>query len=101
MSAYQDLMTALATRRPGQSAAEDERLVLAALATHAHELAEQQRGLTVYELDWAPGSHQWQCPRCGSVGNVTPRMASTPGPWHHCRATAPSAGPVRPDEEPT
>lgn len=43
MSAYQDLMTALATRSPDQSAAEDERIVLAALATHAHELAERQR----------------------------------------------------------
>lgn len=44
LSAYQDLMTALVTRRPGQSAAEDERIVLAALGKHAHELAEMQRG---------------------------------------------------------
>jgi len=43
MSAYQDLMTALATRRPGQSAADDERIVLGALRTHARELAQQQR----------------------------------------------------------
>ncbi|WP_151485227.1 hypothetical protein [Streptomyces albicerus] len=43
MSAYQDLMTALATRRPDQSAAEDERIVLAALAKHARELAQKQR----------------------------------------------------------
>lgn len=43
MSAYQDLMTALVTRRPDQSPAEDERIVLAALAKNAHELAEQQR----------------------------------------------------------
>jgi hypothetical protein len=43
MSAYQDLMTALVTRRRDQSAAEDERVVLAALAKHAHELAVKQR----------------------------------------------------------
>jgi hypothetical protein len=43
LSAYQDLMTALVTRRPGQSAAEDECVVLAALAKHAHELAEKIR----------------------------------------------------------
>lgn len=71
------------------------------LDAFAHELAEQQRGLTVYELDWAPGNHQWQCPRCGTVGNVTPTMASTPGPWHRCRVADASAGPVRPGEEPT
>ncbi|MEV4861464.1 hypothetical protein [Streptomyces ossamyceticus] len=51
MSAYQDLMTALATRRPDQSAADDERLVLAALAKHAHELAEQIRADIIPELD--------------------------------------------------
>jgi len=43
MSAYQDLMTALVTRRPDQSVAEDERIVLAALDKHAHGLAEEQR----------------------------------------------------------
>lgn len=43
MSAYQDLMTALATRPPGQSAAKDEEIVLAALDQHAHELAEKIR----------------------------------------------------------
>ena len=43
MSSYQDLMTALVARRPDQSAAEDERIVLAALAKHAHELAAKQR----------------------------------------------------------
>jgi hypothetical protein len=43
VDAYQDLMTALVTRRPGQSAAEDERIVLAALAKHAHELGETIR----------------------------------------------------------
>lgn len=43
MDAYQDLMTALVTRRPDQSAADDERVVLAALRKHAHELAQQQR----------------------------------------------------------
>lgn len=43
MNAYQDLMTALVARRPDQSAAEDERIVLAALDKHAHELAEGLR----------------------------------------------------------
>ena len=50
MSAYQDLMTALATRRPDQSAAEDERIVLAALAKHAHERAEQIRQWAAVEV---------------------------------------------------
>jgi hypothetical protein len=50
MSAFQDLMTALVARRPDQSPAEDERIVLAALAKHAHELAELQR-LRMDELD--------------------------------------------------
>ena len=45
MNAYQDLMTALATRRPDQSAAEDDRIVRAALAKHAHELAERLRNV--------------------------------------------------------
>lgn len=43
MNAYQDLMTALVARRPDQSGADDDRIVRAALAKHAHELAEQQR----------------------------------------------------------
>ena len=43
MNAYQDLMTALVARRPDQSAAEDDRIVRAALGKHAHELAERQR----------------------------------------------------------
>lgn len=43
MSAFQDLMTALVARRPDQSAAEDDRIVQAALAKHAHELAGQIR----------------------------------------------------------
>ena len=43
MNAYQDLMTALATRRPDQSAADDERIVQAALAKRAHELAAKIR----------------------------------------------------------
>ena len=43
MSAYQDLMTALATRRPDQTSAEDEQIVHAALTKHAHELAQLQR----------------------------------------------------------
>ena len=43
MSAFQDLMTALVARHSDQSAAEDERIILAALAKHARELAQQQR----------------------------------------------------------
>lgn len=43
LSAYQDLMTALATRRPNQSAADDERIVEAALAKHSRELAMKVR----------------------------------------------------------
>jgi hypothetical protein len=46
LSAYQDLMTALASRRPGQSAAEDERVVLGALEKHTRELAERIRELS-------------------------------------------------------
>lgn len=49
-SAYQDLMTALVARRPDQPAAEDERLVLAALAKHAHELAGQIRAWAAREV---------------------------------------------------
>lgn len=45
LTAYQDLMTALATRAPGQSAADDERIALAVLAKHAHELAERLRNV--------------------------------------------------------
>jgi hypothetical protein len=87
MSAYQDLMTALTTRRPNQSAAEDERIVLAALRTHAHEMAEHIRntpspddpddygGFVDMGADWA--------------ADLIDPEANT------------SAGPVRPDEEPT
>lgn len=49
MNAYQDLMTALVVRRQDQSVAEDERIVLAALAKHAHELAEEQRAFAASE----------------------------------------------------
>ena len=42
-SAYQDLMTALVTRRPDQSAAADDQVVQAALVKYAHELAEKIR----------------------------------------------------------
>lgn len=42
-NAYQDLMTALVTRRPDQSAAQDDQIVRAALAKYAHELAETIR----------------------------------------------------------
>ncbi|MEV7140752.1 hypothetical protein [Streptomyces tauricus] len=51
MSAYQDLMTALVARRPDQTAAEDGRIVEAALAKHAHELAEQIRADIIPEVD--------------------------------------------------
>jgi len=44
MSAYWRLMTALATRPATQSAAEDERIVLAALAEQAHGIAEKILG---------------------------------------------------------
>lgn len=54
MSAYQDLMTALVTRRPDQSAAEDERIVLAALAKHAHELSEVQREAARRAMEHGP-----------------------------------------------
>ena len=39
LSAYQDLMTALVARRPNQSAAEDDRIVQAALSKHDREQA--------------------------------------------------------------
>jgi hypothetical protein len=77
MSAYQDLMTALAARRPDQSAADDERVVLATLAKHAHELAEQQRAWIADRTDMP-----WWADQIPDV--IDPQK---------------SAGPVRPDEE--
>lgn len=82
MSAYQDLMTALVARRPDQSAAEDERIVEAALAKHAHELAEQQRASA---KEW--GLALDDGPYVG-VGDVIDVIDPHKG-----------AGPVRPDEE--
>jgi hypothetical protein len=84
MSAYQDLMTALVARRPDQSAADDERIVLAALAKHAHELAETiraERGSGTYE----PGVY-FHGGMDFAADIIDPQA---------------SAGPVRPDEEAT
>jgi hypothetical protein len=78
-----------------------EGVISGVLDIHAHELAEQQRGLMVYELDWAPGHYQWRCPRCGVGGNVTPGHLQGSGSWHRCRPANDGAGPVRPDEETT
>jgi hypothetical protein len=87
MSAYQDLMTALVARRPDQSAAEDERIVQAALAKHAHELAERQRkAIEGFDLDdhWAV---YYRVSDVESLPDlIDPHL---------------SAGPVRPDEEAT
>lgn len=88
MSAYQDLMTTLATRRPDQSAAEDERIVLAALAKHAHEVAERQR---TWALDYDGGEDQ----------TYDYTYALTLGAKLAADLIDPSAGPVRPDEETT
>jgi hypothetical protein len=83
MSAYQDLMTALVTRRPDQSAADDERLVLAALAKHAHELAEQQRA---YAREVGLPLEDGDIVAAGDIIDlIDPHV---------------SAGPVRPDDEP-
>jgi hypothetical protein len=86
MSAYQDLMTALAIRRPDQSAAEDERIVVAALARHAHELAERIRADIIPELD-EHGTREQQAEIDGRRGAAD--------------LIDPSVGPVRPGEEPT
>ncbi len=87
-SAYQDLMTALVTRRPDQSAAEDERIVLAALAKHAHELAERQR---TWALDYdGPQESSYDYTYAVTLGA---KLAAD--------LIDPLAGPVRPDEEPT
>lgn len=83
MSAYQDLMTALVARRPDQSAAEDERIVEAALAKHAHELAERIRNTPSTD---DPDDY-------GGFVDMGADWAAD--------LIDPSAGPVRPDEEPT
>lgn len=85
MSAYQDLMTALATRRPGQSAAEDERIVLAALDKHAHELAAQYAAMLRAYPDY-----------CGVMDLAAALILGEDHP--HRRSDA-SASPVRPDKE--
>lgn len=86
MSAYQDLMTALAMRRPDQSAAEDERIVEAALAKHAHELAERLRN--VHGSGEGDGWNWWDAAdipaACADL--IDPQLG---------------AGPVRPGEETT
>lgn len=86
MSAYQDLMTALVARRPDQSAAEDDRIVQAALAKYAHELAEQQR-------NWDAEAEGYTDPQM-AVYAVADLIDPEPD-------NQPSAGPVRPDEEST
>lgn len=83
MSAYQDLMTALATRRPDQSAAEDERIVEAALAEHARELAAKIRQWAAVEVG-------------GEIEEIYGYAADLIDP-----EADDDAGPVRPDEEPT
>ena len=85
MNAYQDLMTALVGRRPDQSAGEDDRIVREALAMHAHELAEQQ---------WAFAEEEWT----GSDARMILRRRIA---RHLADLIDPSAGPVRPDEEPS
>lgn len=88
MSAYQDLMTALATRRPDQSTVEDEQIVLAALAKHGHELAEQIRADIIPELD-EYGTREQQAEidgRRGAADLIDPKK---------------SVGPVSPGEEPS
>jgi hypothetical protein len=85
MSAYQDLMTALFARRLEQSAAEDEQIVRAALAKHARELAQQQR-------NWDAEAEGYTDPQMAVYA-----VADLIDP----EADDPSAGPVRPDEEPT
>ncbi|MDX3515907.1 hypothetical protein PV755_44620 [Streptomyces caniscabiei] len=83
MSAYQDLMTALATRRPDQSAADDERIVLAALAKHAHESADKIRQWAAVEVG-------------GEIEEIYGYAADLIDPEVDDDG---DAGPVRPDEE--
>lgn len=125
MSAYQDLMTALATRRPDQSAAEDQRIVEAALAERAHELAEQIRQAWAAHDPRRPGNVT-MLSALNAADLIDPRVTSGAGVtgardelWDELGIDpdrisreefeeyldtydrAASAGPVRPDEEPT
>jgi hypothetical protein len=84
VNAYQDLMTALVARRPDQSAAEDDRIVQAALAKHAHELAEKIRGWAAVEVS-------------GEIEEIYGYAADLIDPQSEDYI---DAGPVRPDEEP-
>ena len=89
MNAYQDLMTALVARRPDQSAAEDDRIVQAALAKHAHELAEQQRAWALdYVGDRVDDSYDDGITRGAELAADVIDQPT-------------GAGPVRPDEEAT